>query len=284
MNLFDILVAQALTNRPELNSLRIVVEKELLHHDILRVMQEHDLLLGLTFIGGTCLRVCYGSNRLSEDLDFTGGADFSRDTLALLGSCIASMLEEKYGLSVTVSSPEKDISNVDTWKIKVITRPEKKHMPAQRINIDVCSVPSYEKTPLLVQNFYGVEMGSSNVIVMGQSREEIFADKILAFALRPNRIKYRDLWDIVWLHFQGISPRVALIELKLVDRHRTKKEFDDLLKNRFVQLKENADAQEEFKREMERFLPGTHIPNKDLENYWNILLRLMQELVSTIAK
>ena len=48
-------------------------------------MAEVGLLLRLTFIGGTCLRACYGSHRLSEDLDFTGGADFDRMTLGGLG-------------------------------------------------------------------------------------------------------------------------------------------------------------------------------------------------------
>ena len=74
MSLFDRLVDSALTKRSALAQLRPVVEKELLHHDILRTMAEMDVLQHLTFIGGTCLRACYGSNRLSEDLDFTGGA------------------------------------------------------------------------------------------------------------------------------------------------------------------------------------------------------------------
>ncbi len=64
----------------------MVVEKELLHHDILRVLSGSGLLAKLTFIGGTCLRACYGSHRLSEDLDFTGGADFSRDSLVRDGA------------------------------------------------------------------------------------------------------------------------------------------------------------------------------------------------------
>lgn len=72
MSLFDRLVDEALNNQREFSPLRAVVEKELLHHDILREMSEAGLLSDLTFIGGTCLRACYGSNRLSEDLDFTG--------------------------------------------------------------------------------------------------------------------------------------------------------------------------------------------------------------------
>jgi predicted nucleotidyltransferase component of viral defense system len=78
MSLFDELVDAALKNKQDLAPLRTVVEKELLHHDILRVLSGAGLLAKLTFIGGTCLRACYGSSRLSEDLDFTGGADFTR--------------------------------------------------------------------------------------------------------------------------------------------------------------------------------------------------------------
>lgn len=278
MNLFDTLVTQALTNKPELAPLRLVVEKELLHYDILRIMQNHDLLTDLTFIGGTCLRICYGSTRLSEDLDFTGGASFTRNSLTLLGKLITESLKEKYGLTVTVTEPEKDIFNVDTWKIKVITRPEKKHLPAQRINIDICAVPSYEKKPLLIHNSYGIDMGNAGLIITGQSREEIFTDKLLAFALRPNRIKYRDLWDIMWLYSNSIRPRITLIEPKLCDRNRTKKEFDVLFKTRLHELQHNAQASLEFKNEMERFLPPAHQPNGNSENYWLGLLAIIEEL------
>ena len=69
MILFDQLVEDALNNTRDLAPLRIVVEKELLHHDILRILSEARLLSQLTFIGGTCLRACYGSNRQSEDFE-----------------------------------------------------------------------------------------------------------------------------------------------------------------------------------------------------------------------
>ena len=31
---------------------------------------------GMAFVGGTCLRLCYGSNRYSEDIDFHAGVNF----------------------------------------------------------------------------------------------------------------------------------------------------------------------------------------------------------------
>ena len=46
MSLFDRLVSQALAARPELTAVKAVVEKELLHHDILREMSGAGLLGG----------------------------------------------------------------------------------------------------------------------------------------------------------------------------------------------------------------------------------------------
>jgi len=47
----DQLVLQAMKNKDELAPLRAVVEKELLHHDIIREMGTAGFLNSLTFIG-----------------------------------------------------------------------------------------------------------------------------------------------------------------------------------------------------------------------------------------
>jgi hypothetical protein len=56
--LFEQLVAAAMESQADLVPLQVVVEKELLHHDIIREMSKAGLLKQLTFIGGTCLRAC----------------------------------------------------------------------------------------------------------------------------------------------------------------------------------------------------------------------------------
>lgn len=278
MNLFDKLTSEALKSQPELSPLRIVIEKELLHHDILRTLSQHDLLRHLTFIGGTCLRTCYGGIRLSEHLDFTGGKDFSRKSLSSMGQILTDSLHEKYGLKIIVSEPTKDTSNVDTWKIKIETRPERKNIPAQRINIDICGVPSYEKKPMMLLNPYGVDMGTGGLIIQAESREEIYADKLIAFALRPNRIKYRDIWDIIWLHQQGIKPRMELIPKKLNDRNISKKHFIELFNERENSLTKDKKLSLDFKKEMLRFLPPDQVNNLvDQKDYWAFIANLMNE-------
>jgi predicted nucleotidyltransferase component of viral defense system len=277
MSLFDELVDEALNNKQEVARLRVVVEKELLHHDILRVLSGAGLLTQLTFIGGTCLRACYGSNRLSEDLDFTGGSDFTRDQLAAMSNILIESLKAKYGLEINVTDPVREEGNVSTWKLKVQTRPGRKDIPAQRINIDVCAIPSYQPRPMALLNPYGVEMGTSGLILQAQSREEIFADKLVAFALRPNRLKNRDLWDIAWLHQQQIKPALDLIKNKLNDHHAQTDVYLNAFAERSASLNKDLEIAKEFRKEMARFLPNETVKETvNSEKFWEYLSNLLE--------
>ncbi|MCE6978507.1 nucleotidyl transferase AbiEii/AbiGii toxin family protein [Pseudomonas frederiksbergensis] len=285
MSLFDELVDEALKNKQDLAPLRVVVEKELLHHDIMLALSSAGMLAKLTFIGGTCLRACYGSNRLSEDLGFTGGADFNRESLTELAHVLVTTLKTKYGLEVEVGEPVREEGNVDTWKLKVQTRPGRKDLPAQRINIDVCSIPSYQPQPMQLLNPYGVEMGTSGLILQAETREEIYADKIVAFALRPNRIKNRDLWDMVWLRQQGVTPQLDLIVKKLGDHHCEQDEFLRLFKERSTLLDTDPKVVIEFRKEMSRFLPG-ELVNQTVNEpaFWTFLVGHIRGLYVTTEK
>jgi predicted nucleotidyltransferase component of viral defense system len=284
MSLFDQLVDEAIREVPQFAPLRVVVEKELLQHDILREMSHAGLLRKLTFIGGTCLRSCYGSPRLSEDLDFTGGADFLRDNLSELSSVLVNRLEVKYGLPISVSDPVREEGNVDTWKLRVVTRPGRKHLPAQRINIDICALPSHDRRPMMLRNHYGVDMGTSGLILQAQSREEILADKIVAFAMRPNRLKNRDLWDIVWLQQQGVILPVDLVLRKIVDRQLDRSMFLSRLKERVELLHTEKGCRDDFLAEMQRFLPTDAVKETlSQEAFWAILVDVVSVEVDKVV-
>ena len=279
MSLFDQLVDVALRTRADLSPLRPVVEKELLHHDILREVSEAGLLAGFTFVGGTCLRACYGSARLSEDLDFTGGNHFRRGDLAELGKVLTERLKNRYALPVRVSEPVKIGGNVSTWKLVVETRAGQKHLPAQRINLDICAIPSHDPRPMMLRNLYGIDLGTSGLMLQAESREEILADKIIAIAFRGNRIKNRDLWDIAWLTQQGVELPAHLVPLKIQDHKREPSAFVAALKPRLAALREEPDMRGEFMKEMRRFLPAATVRETiETEPYWSYLTQVVTEL------
>jgi len=193
-----------------------------------------------------------------------------------LAAILVDRLEAKYGLHVTVGEPKKDTGNVDTWKMNIITRPEQKSLPSQRINIDICTLPSHDRRPMMLRNHYGVDMGTSGLIIQAQSREEILADKLVALALRTNRLKNRDLWDIVWLKQQGIDLPLDLIPKKILDRHLSTAEFLDLLNARKSQLQRDAVLRHDFIQEMRRFL-SARIVAETIENeaFWTYLANVV---------
>ncbi len=278
MSLFDQLVDEALRSRSELSTLRPVVEKELLHHDILREMGEAGLLRSLTFIGGTCLRACYGSARLSEDLDFTGGTDFQRADLAELANVLTVRLKTRYGLPVRVSEPVKTGGNVSTWKLTLETRPGQKHLAAQRIHLDICAIPSHDPRPMMLRNPYGVDLGTSGLILQAESREEILADKIIALAFRENRIKNRDLWDIAWLVQQGVALPANLIPQKVRDHQQEDSGFVQSMQTRLRDLANRPEMRQEFVKEMTRFLPANTVRDTvGKEAWWAYLMQVLDE-------
>lgn len=285
MSLFNQLVDTALRTRADLATLRPVVEKELLHHDILREMSEAGLLAGLTFIGGTCLRACYGSQRLSEDLDFTGGRDFKKEDLAELARVLTDRLQTRYGLPVSVSEPVKTGGKVSTWKLTLETRPGLRHLPAQRIHLDICATPSHDPRPMMLRNLYGIDLGTSGLILQAQSREEILADKLIALAFRENRIKNRDLWDIGWLVQQGVELPAKLIPLKIHDHQHSDAEFASAIQERTTALKTQPAYRDDFVKEMRRFLPAMAIRDTvEKDPWWSYLTQVIDEQAAKALK
>jgi len=278
VSLFDQLVDEAVRTRADLAMLRPVVEKELLHHDVLREMGGAGLLADLTFIGGTCLRACYGSQRLSEDLDFTGGSGFQKSDLSSLGRVLTDRLYIRYGLPVHVSEPQKIGGKVSTWKVTIKTHSGQRHLPAQRIHLDICAIPSHDPRPMMLRNLYGIDLGTSGLILQAQSREEILADKIIALAFRENRMKNRDLWDIAWLVQQGVVLPAALVPVKIADHQRERAEFADLLRERVGSLKTDPATRDDFLKEMRRFLPAATVRETlSQPAWWSYLISVLDE-------
>ena len=132
---------------------------------------------------------------------------------------------------------------------------------------------------MMLRNIYGVDLGTSGLILQAQSREEILADKVVALALRENRIKNRDLWDIAWLTQQGVELPLPLIPLKIRDHKQKKAEFITALEARLAALRGTPDAQTDFRNEMRRFLPATVMRDTvEKEMYWNYLAQTVTEL------
>lgn len=257
---FDTLVTAAI-QQSGLAGLRPVVEKELLHYDILFCLSEAGLLKNLTFQGGTSLRLCYSSNRFSEYLDFAGGAEFCSADLAEMKDCIEDYLGNRYGLEVTVKEPKELRNepayaevNVDKWQISVTTAPERRDIPQQRIKIEVANITAYTRAVRqLVRNYSVLPDGYSDILISVETLDEVMADKLVAFPASTKQIRYRDMWDLVWLKQQGASVNSSLVNRKLRDYRID--DFRQKLQARVDSLP-GIISGGDFHQEMKRFIPA----------------------------
>lgn len=274
-------IRQIVQANPGYEAITPVIEKEILHHDIMDVLIKHGVMQRLTFIGGTSLRMCYNSARLSEDLYFNGGHDFKPTEFDGLENEIQAYIQKKYETDVWVNKPtDNQQGNTVSWKISIEKEANRPDLPRQKMHIDVCAIPSFdvEKKPLL--NHYNIVVPTEGILVPVQSLQEILADKLIALAYRARRIKPRDLWDIVWIKQRGVEISKALVEQKLAARQKQSDDFSDALKIQVTRLLQDDEVRTDFTQEMSRFIPN-QIKERTLDNpeYW----RYLQEEVNATA-
>ena len=221
---FNALVEQAMA-AGEYAHMRPVIEKELLHYDILHCLDRHRLLDPLVFQGGTCLRLIHGAPRFSEDLDFVGGTDFTPDDLQNLKACIEQDIGRRYGLEVIVKPPHalkeepdnRDV-RVEKWQISVITARRRPDIPRQRIKLEVAAIPAWTReVQALRRNYDFLPDGFEDILVPTESLEEIMADKLVSLINCRRFVRYRDIWDLRWLAQQGAVPNRMLLQHKIED-------------------------------------------------------------------
>jgi hypothetical protein len=255
---FNDIVEQAM-RQPGRNAMRPVVEKEILHYDIFQALDRDGLLKNLVFQGGTSLRLCRGSSRFSEDLDFAGGRDFNASALAAIKNTIETHIGKRYGLVVNVKEPKagqdaEDPSGiiVDKWQVSVETAPERKDLPRQRIKIEIANIPAYtcELVPLRL-NYDFLQGYSGDVLVNTETIDEVMADKVLAFPASHSHIRHRDIWDLAWLVQKGAKLDPSMV-LKKAEDYRTENYFESL-ESAIIRLPEIIHSKE-FIDQMTRFI------------------------------
>ncbi|CAN5399512.1 nucleotidyl transferase AbiEii/AbiGii toxin family protein [soil metagenome] len=271
---FDALVDLAMAD-PALSAMRPVVEKELLHHEIFQALDADGLLKNLVFQGGTSLRLCRGSDRFSEDLDFAGGASFSADSMGRLAACVERRIGERFGFKVAVSNKpakvgEDGVSHVkvEKWWISIETSPENPAMPRQRIKLEIANVPAHTRELVPLRARYDFLLGMPTVLVNTESLDEIMADKVLAFptSLLDNqgrpvapdsaKIRHRDIWDLAWLVARGAKLDPRLVVEKIGDYGVP--DYPGLLKRAIEQIPHIVKSRE-FGAQMTRFIDSATV-------------------------
>jgi predicted nucleotidyltransferase component of viral defense system len=183
-----------------------VQERDYLQHLILWLLYSRGQKL--VFKGGTALRLVYGSNRYSEDLDFNGPDDLAA-LQALWQEAVASLED----LGVVAELRNDWISDVGYSFYVSFQGPlyDGRDRSKGKVRVDVNRRTEEVETgrELVTSAYDDVRPFVVTVLTL----QHLMAEKIRALLVRG---KPRDLYDIWLLLHQGARPDVALVERKLL--------------------------------------------------------------------
>jgi Domain of unknown function (DUF1814). len=231
--------------------------KEIMQEIVLCGLSRAGFFKKAAFYGGTALRIFYGLDRFSEDLDFslmTEDVDFKLSSyFPILGKEVAS-----YGLNVEFSEKEKSKeSNVHSAFLKGNTKEyillfyadDKNaqgiaHHEIIKIKFEVDVNPptgaTFERKIRLLPSPYEVNM---------YDMPSLFAGKIHAVLCRAwqNRIKGRDLYDYVFYLSRGAKVNLEHLKQRLLQTEEITLPEDftiDYLKEMLCSRFENIDYEQ----------------------------------------
>lgn len=201
-----------------------------------------------SFYGGTALRIFYGLNRYSEDLDFTlNAADDSFSLTPYIESIIN--VAKSYGIDLSIEVKNKKIETpIESAFAKLNT-----YQTFITLNIDERLINKLHKDELIKVKFevdcnpplgFNVEnkwitepeLASVNVLDI----ESLFAGKLHAILCRnyKNTVKGRDFYDFIFYINKKIKPNLHYLKNKLIESKKIDEddEFNiDILKEMLVE-------------------------------------------------
>lgn len=151
----------------------------------------------LSFMGGTCLRMCYGLKRYSEDLDFTLDRKIPGYSFNELNEIVASFLKNtdfevdfKFNEEKTVQTSFIRVSKVLHLFGVSPLKTQKLHV---KLEVDTKPVKISDKER---ESFFLTKFDEIFPIIK-QTDEILFAGKIAAILIR-SFTKGRDFYDLIW--------------------------------------------------------------------------------------
>jgi predicted nucleotidyltransferase component of viral defense system len=244
--------------------------KEAIHLHLLSAMSDAGILRHAVFQGGTALRLCYGGDRYSEDLDFVCGKAGSYFTDVEFKELIEAALEttkktlnRDFGIAadrISLKKPpppdlvKQEPITVAAWQI-IVPIEATPRAPRSLIKIEFANVPAYETKPMPVRATPGL-VQVQDVILTVETPNEILADKAVALTAREV-LKFRDVWD-VWFLQNKLDAKVnrEVVQKKFADYGTS--DMEAKAEKRLAELSSEA-TPKAFLSEMKRFLPAKRV-------------------------
>lgn len=189
---------------------------------ILKNLSDRGAFKNLSFVGGTALRIVYGLNRFSEDLDFSlsksAGFDFDKTAEGLMADL------EKAGLTHAAKKGGKQAVKSLFLKFPGLLSelglsPLKAENLSVKIEVDMNPPGGWENEIRLINMFYVFQINCYKI-------SSLFAGKLHACLYRKY-VKARDYYDMLWYLTKKIRPNYEMLSNAAEQSEKKKIEINE---------------------------------------------------------
>ncbi|MEI7603970.1 MAG: nucleotidyl transferase AbiEii/AbiGii toxin family protein [bacterium] len=195
--------------------------KEHLQYYVLNFIYNNRKYSSLVMYGGTLLRICYGLDRMSEDLDFQTSEKIDFEELS---NSIIKYFESEFGYNnLQISINEREGNDTDLLKLNFneILKGLETGVPwtTLKLRFDVNLFPTM---PKFEQELIPVTKDNYTFSIRTYPISTMMASKVAAVMLRIKRnnrgvdatYKGRDIYDIIWYMKKKIIPNLEYLKEK----------------------------------------------------------------------
>ncbi len=248
--------------------------KEHIQYAVLENIYNSKEYKNMIFKGGSCLRICFGLPRLSEDLDFDiDTRKREKFSLKELNAYLEKEIKERYVALLETKMQSTKRIYLKFPILKKLSMAEAGESDKLYVKIEV----ENDILPFAGMSLTPVSRMGFNFIVRHYDLPTLMAGKIHAFLYRlwfkgkKNEIdiKGRDFYDLFWYFDKGVTPNWKC--LKKITGVGNEKE----LKNRLSAQIEKTATPQKLKYDLLNFLPDSRFVSDFCENYREIMKKYL---------
>jgi predicted nucleotidyltransferase component of viral defense system len=248
--------------------------KEYLQYPVLNFLYSNKLYKQLIFTGGSCLRICYGMPRLSEDLDFDIPKELDGNfETELLGKQLKELFEKQYLVKIKIKVGENRIYlKFPILRELKLAGLSESDLLFVKLEFTPCKFDKYitELTPI---NKFGY-----NFVLKCYGLPFLMVGKVGAFFERvwfkgdENQIdiKGRDFYDLFWFVNKGVEPDWKTAE-KFLDI-KNKPEF----KEKVIERVEKVASSQKLAYDLQNFFPNQEFVDDFCNNYLDFMKKVLE--------
>lgn len=251
--------------------------KEYLQYPVLSFIYNHKDYKKLIFNGGSCLHICYGLPRLSEDLDFDYlDKDFKNLDLNILASELGFYFKNQLLLEPKIKLQSDMRIYLKFPILKQLNLAPNNHAESDFLYVKL----EIAKSPFNKPNFSlnPISEYEYNFVIKSYNLEYLMTGKTQALLKRlwfkgdENEIdiKGRDFYDLFWYLKKKTEPNWPELEKSL--QIKNKDDFKRIIKNK---IEKNVNT-EKLAYDLKNFFADQSFVNDFCKNYKKIIFPLLE--------